>query len=187
MADHRAQIPLRRGQDDVGAESSVTMVLTEPKEAPEPLTDLTPEQTPSSRAQKSPFSPHPFWSEKAKAEAELAQARPAPSDEEARKIRPGNVARPASLEVRGAARIQIRVEEETREPSYTPSGSPMPKESGAEESVQRNPGAVISRESTVLALPDVGMEDSRGTMAWQGEIAGDGCTRAPSDVQSGLG
>ena len=48
--------------------------------------EATPDQTPMSQPpQSSPFSPHPFWSEKAKAEAELAQARPSSLDDAAKK------------------------------------------------------------------------------------------------------
>ena len=91
---------------------------------PDFLVDHTPEQTPSSRAPQSPYRPHPFWSEKAKAEAELAQARPSTLDDEARRLQTANVARPLSLEGPIRPRGEVRVDEEViKEPAYTLMGS----------------------------------------------------------------
>ena len=122
------------------------------RRSPDFLVDPTPEQTPSSRAPQSPHSPHPFWSEKAKAEAELAQARPSTLDDEARRLQTANVARPLSLEGPIRPRGEVRVDEEVKEPAYTLMGSSTPQVLGKGSLEPPPPGSMIPRESAVLAL-----------------------------------
>ena len=81
--------------------------------------EATPDQTPMSQPpQSSPFSPHPFWSEKAKAEAELAQARPSSLDDAAKKLASSTPRRPPELDAKIRIGSEVRVDEEVREPDY---------------------------------------------------------------------
>ena len=123
------------------------------------LGDGTPEQTPHSHPPSSPFSPHPFWSEKAKAEAELAFARPSSLDEEAKKLAQGPPQRPAGLDHGPRLRSGVTVDEEIKEPRREMlSVPPQPEGQCAIEDGQLaiQAGAMVSGGSTALALPSAG-------------------------------
>ena len=134
---------------------------------------------PLSQPPASPYSPHPFWSEKAKAEMELAHARPATLDEEAKRLGSGVARRPLDLETRAKGSTEVRVDEEVKEPTYDL------RDGGAEGFPRKNKaiidvnsdtdqgGALGPRESTMLTLPEVGLGRSlvRSPLDPQGAIA----------------
>ena len=138
----------------------------------------TPEQTPLSQPPASPYSPHPFWSEKAKAEMELAHARPPTLDEEAKRVGSGVARRPLDLETRARGSTEVRVDEEVKEPTYDlrdggAEGVPGLTKAILDVNRDTDKGRALGpRESTMLTLPEVGL--------------GRSLVRSPSDCQGAI-
>ena len=82
-----------------------------------------------------PVSAHPFWSDKAKAELALAQARPSDLDTEAKRFADGKFegSRPVDLEERQRSRQEVRVDDMIRDPDYSPLSGMLASASGQED------------------------------------------------------
>ena len=110
--------------------------------------------------EKSPLSAttHPFWSEKAKLEVALAQARPSDLDAEAQRFSGGDLerTRPIDLEERGRSRQEVVVNEEVKDPEY---GSALGAMASAEVRKSLDVGmSSPERSEFVEASPSAGLE-----------------------------
>ena len=120
--------------------------------------------------EKSSPSTHPFWSDKAKLEAALVQARPPDLDAEARRFTGEDLdlSRPVDLEERGRSRKEVVVDEGVLEPEYSPVSGALvslggqASQEGELDSPDRNTEFLEIPRSTV---DDVGMSASRAKVS----------------------
>ena len=144
------------------AEPQGGVLRDEPESFGPAIEDLPKEEVAKSDAteEKSPLSAttHPFWSEKAKLEVALAQARPSDLDAEAQCFSGGDLerTRPIDLEERGRSRQEVVVNEEVKDPEY---GSALGAMASAEVRKSLDVGmSSPERSEFVEVSPSAGLE-----------------------------